>query len=190
MAEKKKKTSKKLTKKIPAKKTKPGKKQIKKTKKPVAKKKKPVKKIKKTKAKPKNVKKKRKSSGSRGSKKIIKTGKKIRSIKKRQFRGRFGKRGSSRKISNKKWQKWRKKRGESRNVRKEDGLTPKTGFGKNSELKGLHPSGFKQVIVYNLNDLKQIKPENTGIIVASAVGKRKKKTFIKKAKEMKIKIFN
>jgi large subunit ribosomal protein L32e len=113
---------------------------------------------------------------------------KIKQKKVPVIRGKFGKAWLRRK-SIKKWQKWRKPRGIDFILKKENGAKPKTGFRTQKEIRGLHPSGMKEVYVRNINELKKIK-ENVVIRVNAKIGKKKKKEILKKAKEMNLRILN
>lgn len=89
--------------------------------------------------------------------------------------------------------KWRRQRGSESKMRKRiksKGKMPSPGYGAPKNLRHLHPSGFKEVLVYNLKDLEKINPEKEAIRIAHTVGKRKKNEMVKKAEEMKIKVLN
>lgn len=105
------------------------------------------------------------------------------------FRGRFGKKQFRRK-SNKKWDKWRKPHGIDLDKGINHGRRPKTGYGNPSDIRGMHPSGYKEVMVYNVNDLEKIDSKSTAGRISATVGKRKRNDIITKANEKKIWIFN
>lgn len=89
--------------------------------------------------------------------------------------------------------KWRRPKGihsQLRKHKKEAGNIPKTGYGSPKSVRGLHPSGFKEVMVYNVKDLIRITPEKQVCRVASTVGRKKKQEIMKKAEELKIKVLN
>jgi large subunit ribosomal protein L32e len=54
----------------------------------------------------------------------------------------------------------------------------------------LHPSGYKEVIVYNVADLSNVDVNTQAVRIAHRVGKRKRADIIAKAKEMNLKILN
>lgn len=88
--------------------------------------------------------------------------------------------------------KWRAPKGMHSKLRKKfrgKRKMPSIGYSSPSKVKGLHPSGLKQVLIHTVADLSYLK-ENVGIIIASTVGKKKKIEIIKKAKELKIKILH
>ena len=88
---------------------------------------------------------------------------------------------------------WRKPRGRHSKVRRDmkgKPARPKIGYGAPKNLKGLHPSGYKEVLIRNLKDLEKIDPKKEAIRIASTVGKRKRSEIIKIAKEKNIKVLN
>jgi len=89
--------------------------------------------------------------------------------------------------------KWRRPRGLHSKVRKRmkgKRKIPSPGYGAPKNLRYLHPSGFKEVLVYNLKDLEKVNPEKEAIRIAHTVGKKKRQEIVKKAEEMKIKVLN
>jgi len=89
--------------------------------------------------------------------------------------------------------KWRRGRGQDNKTRKKwkgkDSI-PRPGYGAPRKTKGLHPSGFREVLVHNLNNLVKIDVKTEAVRIASGVGKRKKETIVKQAKKLKLKILN
>jgi large subunit ribosomal protein L32e len=67
---------------------------------------------------------------------------------------------------------------------------PTVGYGAPKELRGLHPSGFKEVLIQNLDDLKKIDREKEAGRISRRIGKRKRKLILERAKELNIKILN
>ena len=89
--------------------------------------------------------------------------------------------------------KWRKPKGvhsQLRKHKKEAGNLPKRGYGSPVAVRGLHPSGFEEKLVFNVNDLIKIIPEKQICRISSTVGKKKRLVIMKKAEELKIKILN
>lgn len=89
--------------------------------------------------------------------------------------------------------KWRAPKGIHSKLRmhkREAGNLPRAGYGSPRAVKGLHPSGFEEFLVYNLNDLEKINPEKQACRVSATVGKKKKLGIMKKADELKIKVLN
>lgn len=67
---------------------------------------------------------------------------------------------------------------------------PTVGYGSPKATRGLHPSGFEDVLVYNMKELEALNPEVQAGRISSAVGRRKKEMMLTKAKELGIKILN
>ncbi len=90
-------------------------------------------------------------------------------------------------------QKWRKPKGKTSKMRRyEKGkpAMPSIGYGTPKEERGLHPSGYQDVLVSNLKELEDLNPEYQAGRISSTVGGRKKELMLQKAKELGIKIFN
>ena len=88
---------------------------------------------------------------------------------------------------------WRKPRGSHSKLKvkeKSKGALPSVGYGAPKKLRGLHPSGLKEVMIYNLRDLDKIDKTKEAGRLSSGIGQKKKKTIIKRAKELKIRILN
>lgn len=89
--------------------------------------------------------------------------------------------------------KWRRPRGSHSKLKvkeKSKGSLPNVGYGSPRELRGLHPSGLREVMVYNLNDLEKIEKKKEAGRLSSGIGRKKKEIIVKRAKELKIRIFN
>ncbi|MEM5872279.1 MAG: 50S ribosomal protein L32e [Candidatus Aenigmatarchaeota archaeon] len=89
--------------------------------------------------------------------------------------------------------KWRTPRGIHSQLRKhkrEAGNLPNPGYGSPKEVKGLHPSGFEEVLVFNVKDLEKINPQKQAVRIASKVGKKKRLEIMKRAEELKLKVLN
>ena len=89
--------------------------------------------------------------------------------------------------------KWRKPRGKQNKQRLHKKGKPKVvrvGYKAPKDLRFLHPSGYYEVVVYNIKDLEKINKEKEAIRIASSVGKKKREKIIQKAKELGIKILN
>ncbi len=88
---------------------------------------------------------------------------------------------------------WRRPRGKRANKRlklKEAGPVPSIGYRQPKEVRGLHPSGYKEILVYNPKDLEKINPEKEAARIASCVGLKKRIEIMRKAKELGIKVLN
>lgn len=66
----------------------------------------------------------------------------------------------------------------------------KVGYRGPKAVRGLHPSGFQEVIVYNVKDLEKVDPSIQAVKIASTVGRRKRLEIIKKAEELGIRVLN
>jgi len=64
------------------------------------------------------------------------------------------------------------------------------GYKADKEVRSLHISGLKQIIVKNVFDLNNLNAQTEGALIASTVGVKKKLEIIKKAIELKITILN
>jgi large subunit ribosomal protein L32e len=89
--------------------------------------------------------------------------------------------------------KWRRPRGSQSKLRRHEvckGFRPSVSYGKPREVRYLHPSGFREVLIFNLNDLGKIDMKKEAARIGSSVGKKKRGEIIKKAGELKIKVLN
>jgi large subunit ribosomal protein L32e len=64
------------------------------------------------------------------------------------------------------------------------------GYGKPASLRGLHPSGYREIIVNRPSDLAVIDPKKEVVRIAGNVGERKRLAIIDKAKELEIRVLN
>ncbi len=88
---------------------------------------------------------------------------------------------------------WRRPRGLDHKIRRKIKGWPasvSTGYRGPKIARGLHPSGYIEVLVYNLGDLKKIDPTTQAIRIAHTVGKRKRVGIITEARKKKITILN
>ncbi len=108
--------------------------------------------------------------------------------KRTKFMGRFGKPNVRRK-SIEKWQKWRKPRGIDIRRGEHKGKRPNSGFGTPREIRGLHPSGFEEVRIASLNEIKGLK-SGIAIRIQAGTGKKKRKQMITEAKQKGIHVLN
>ncbi len=64
------------------------------------------------------------------------------------------------------------------------------GYGSPAAVRGLHPSGFEEIIVNNVNDLGSIKIEKQAARIGRTVGAKKRSDIENKAAELGLKILN
>jgi large subunit ribosomal protein L32e len=88
------------------------------------------------------------------------------------------------------WRRPRGLQGKQRRQVRAKGSIVKPGFGSPKEVKGLHPSGFEDVLVFNLNALYGLNPKVQAIRIGRTVGTKKKIEIEAKAKALGIKILN
>ena len=89
---------------------------------------------------------------------------------------------------------WRKPKGVDNHQRKQKsrgrpGLV-KVGHGGPKISLGLHPSGYTDNLVHNINDLEKLNPKTDGVRLGHSVGTKKRKEIVTKAIEKKFKVFN
>ena len=66
----------------------------------------------------------------------------------------------------------------------------RVGFRGPKKVRGLHSSGFEEVMVYNKKDLEKIDPKTQAGRIGSSVGTRKRMDIEKEAEKQKIRILN
>jgi len=90
-----------------------------------------------------------------------------------------------------------------RNWRRPDGITSKMrinlkyrpnkvriGYRGPKETRGLHPSGFEEVAVYNVRDIENVDPKTQAARIGSTVGTKKRIEIEKKAEELDVRVLN
>lgn len=88
---------------------------------------------------------------------------------------------------------WRRPRGLHSKIRvreKSKIKMPAIGWGAPKALRGLHPSGLKEVLVHNLKELEKVDPKKEAVKIFHAIGKKKREEILKRAKELRIKVLN
>jgi large subunit ribosomal protein L32e len=88
---------------------------------------------------------------------------------------------------------WRRPRGIDNKIRRKiKGWPPgpSTGYKGPKVARYLHPSGYMEVLVYNVESLAAVDVNTQAIRIAHTVGKRKRADIIAKAKELNLKILN
>jgi large subunit ribosomal protein L32e len=64
------------------------------------------------------------------------------------------------------------------------------GFGKIASVRGLHSSGFEEVLIHKIEDLESINPEKQAIRIGSSVGNRKRLSIHDRADDLGLRILN
>ncbi len=87
--------------------------------------------------------------------------------------------------------RWRRPRGTHNKKRmkfKWTGAMPRIGYRNPLELRGLHSSGMKEVLVNNLKEVEGLK--DVVVRIAAAVGAKKRKVIEEKAKALHLRVVN
>ena len=88
---------------------------------------------------------------------------------------------------------WRKPKGKDNKMRKQKSGMPaivKVGYRGPRVSRGLHPSGYTDNLVHNVNELSRLDPKKDAARLGHTVGKRKRVGMIAKATELGIKVLN
>ena len=66
----------------------------------------------------------------------------------------------------------------------------RVGYGKVAAARGLHPSGFQEVLVHKADQLDGLDPERQAVRIGSAVGNRKRSRIHDRADDLGLRILN
>ena len=89
--------------------------------------------------------------------------------------------------------KWRRPRGKTSKMRRYEAgkpAMPSIGYRTPRATRGLHPSGYKDVLVCNMKELEALDAETEAARISASIGKRKKALMLEKASELGIKVLN
>ncbi len=89
--------------------------------------------------------------------------------------------------------KWRKPRGLTSSMRQNKKYRPNkvtVGYRSPKDTRHYHPSGFKEVLVHNPKQLKEIDPKTQAIRIGHSVGTRKRTEIIDAAAKLEIRVLN
>jgi len=100
-------------------------------------------------------------------------------------------------------EEWYRYKRVPKNWRRPDGITSKmrrnlkyrpsrvrVGFRGPKDVRGLHSSGFEEVVVHNVGDLEKINPKTQAARIGSNVGTKKRTDIGDKAEELNIRVLN
>ena len=88
---------------------------------------------------------------------------------------------------------WRRPRGIDSKMRDELKGWPacvKVGYGSPKRVRGFHPSGFEEIMVYNEYDLDFINPSNQVARIGHTVGRKKRVLMVQRADELGVHVVN
>ena len=88
---------------------------------------------------------------------------------------------------------WRRPRGIDSKMRlQKKGWPPvvKIGYRQPKAIRGLHPCGLKEVLVYRPEDLEGLDPSKVVVRIAHTVSIRKRVAILDRAEELGLKVLN
>jgi len=88
-------------------------------------------------------------------------------------------------------EKWRRPRGKHNKVRKYiGGKLPRPLIGFKKKIRGLHPSGYREVLVSNVSELENLDKDTQAVRISGKVGGRKRQLIMEETKKLKLKVLN
>jgi large subunit ribosomal protein L32e len=90
-------------------------------------------------------------------------------------------------------EKWRRPRGMHSKMRRHIQYRPNVvsiGYRGPAKVRGLHPSGFEEVMVWNPDQLVKVDPKVQAVRVGGSVGFKKRQAIEQKADELGIRVLN
>lgn len=90
-------------------------------------------------------------------------------------------------------ERWRRARGIDNKMRKRIKgwpKSPRVGYRGPKEARGLHPSGYAEVLVHNVDEVENVDPETQAVRIAHTVSARKRVEITARSQERGINILN
>lgn len=88
---------------------------------------------------------------------------------------------------------WRKPRGlhsKKRRQKKAKGPLPKPGYGSPVAVRGLHPSGFREIRVFTAVELEGLNPSEDAVRIGATVGNKKRLVIQERAVVAGLRVLN
>jgi len=88
---------------------------------------------------------------------------------------------------------WRRPRGLDSKMRRNYKYRPALvhiGYRGPKKVRGLHSSGFEDILIHNVNDLTELDPKKQAVRIGHGVGTRKRKEIVKAAEKKGLRILN
>jgi large subunit ribosomal protein L32e len=88
---------------------------------------------------------------------------------------------------------WRRPKGlDNKMRRKIKGwpITVNVGYRGPKVARGFHPSGYKEVLVHNVKEIKKVNPKTQAVRIAHTVGKRERAKILTESRKRKIIVLN
>ena len=88
---------------------------------------------------------------------------------------------------------WRRPRGlqsKQRLQKKAKGAHPTPGFGSPVAVRGLHPSGYEDILVHNPQELEGLDAATQAVRIGGAVGMKKREQMQIRAAELGLRVLN
>ena len=89
--------------------------------------------------------------------------------------------------------RWRRPKGIDSSIRKREKSQPKMpriGYRAPAKLRDYHPSGMKEVLVHNLQEMEGLHPKIHAVRISHRVGDRKRMAIIERADDLGLRVLN